>query len=97
MRSASRARGRRSARRLTERAGRFWLHLDVDVLDQAAMPATDYLMPGGLGWEELGELLAPLAASPGLAGVSLGCVSTRGDPDGGCVARTADLLGTAFS
>ena len=37
----------RSARRLTERAGRFWLHLDVDVLDEAAMPATDYLMPGG--------------------------------------------------
>ena len=86
----------RSARRLTERAGRFWLHLDVDVLDEAAMPATDYLMPGGLGWEELGELLAPLAASPGLAGVSLGCVNPEKDPDGGCVTRTADLLGAAF-
>ncbi len=26
----------------------YWVHLDVDVLDQAAFPATDYLMPGGL-------------------------------------------------
>ena len=26
-----------------------WVHLDVDVLDEAAFPATDYLMPGGLG------------------------------------------------
>ena len=46
--------------------------------------------------EELGELLAPLAASPGLAGVSLGCVNPEKDPDGSCVTRTADLLGAAF-
>ena len=25
----------------------FWLHFDVDVLDQDVFPATDYLMPGG--------------------------------------------------
>ncbi|MDP9327728.1 MAG: arginase family protein, partial [Actinomycetota bacterium] len=29
--------------------GRVWVHLDVDVLDEAVFPATDYLMPGGLG------------------------------------------------
>ena len=28
------------------------------------MPATDYLMPGGLGWDEVGEVLTPLCASP---------------------------------
>ena len=28
------------------------------------MPATDYLMPGGLEWDELAELLAPLCARP---------------------------------
>ena len=53
-----------SRRRAAGRAGRlgagFWIHLDVDVLDEEAMPATDYLMPGGLGWDELAELLAPL-------------------------------------
>ena len=84
----------RSAER-SRRAG-FWLHLDVDVLDEAAMPATDYLMPNGLGWDELETLLAPLAAAPALAGVSLGCVNPEKDPDGRYVTRTAGLLGAVF-
>jgi len=87
----------RSAERLAERAGRFWLHLDVDVLDQAVMPATDYLMPGGLGWEELATLLKPLTASPALAGVSLGCVNPEKDPDGSCVWHTTTLLAAVFA
>jgi arginase len=91
------AAGLRSAERLAERAGRFWLHLDVDVLDEAAMPATDYLMPGGLEWDELAALLPPLAASPALAGVSVGCVNPEKDPDGSLVPRTAALLGRAFA
>ena len=33
--------------------------------DEAAMPATDYLMPDGLEWDELAELLAPLAGALG--------------------------------
>ena len=33
---------------LTADGGHFWLHLDVDVLDRDAFPATDYLMPDGL-------------------------------------------------
>ena len=40
------------ARAAADRAGSggaFWLHLDVDVFDQDAFPATDYLMPNGLG------------------------------------------------
>ena len=72
--------------------GRFWIHLDVDVLDEAAMPATDYLMPGGLEWDELAELLGPLCAAPGLAGLSLGCLNPEKDPGGRCTERTCDLL-----
>ena len=37
--------------------GPFWIHLDVDVLDEREMPATDYLMPGGLNWDELTALM----------------------------------------
>ena len=48
--------------------GRFWLHLDVDVLDEAVFPATDYLMPGGATWDELLAVMRPLAASPGARG-----------------------------
>jgi arginase len=70
----------------------FWIHLDVDILDERAMPATDYLMPGGLEWGELAELLGPLAASPAVAGLSIGCVNPEKDPDERFVQRTADLV-----
>ena len=72
--------------------GRFWLHVDVDVLDMDVFPATDYLDPGGLSWDELGELLAPLGSSPRLCGVSLGCFNPEKDPSGSCGSTLADLL-----
>ena len=40
--------GRRRSARKPPASHPCWVHLDVDVLDQAAFPATDYLMPGGL-------------------------------------------------
>ncbi|HEU0024261.1 MAG TPA: arginase family protein [Thermoleophilaceae bacterium] len=85
-----------SAERLADRAGRFWLHLDVDVLDESEMPATDYLMPDGLDWDELAELLVPLGASPALAGVSVACLNPEKDPDGEYTERTRALLANAF-
>lgn len=72
--------------------GRFWLALDVDVLDQAEFPATDYLMPDGLTFAELEALMRPLTASPSLAGVSVTCFNPEKDPDGRCGARLASLL-----
>jgi arginase len=88
---------RASGERAADTLGRFWIHLDVDVLDELAMPATDYLMPGGLEWDELAELLAPLCAAPGLAGISLGCLNPEKDPGGRCTERTCDLLAGALS
>jgi arginase len=96
--AALRAAGlRESAERTAAGLGRFWLHLDVDVLDEAAMPATDYLMPGGLEWDELAELMGPLGAAPGLAGLSLGCLNPEKDPGGRCTERTVDVLAGALS
>lgn len=51
----------------------FWLHLDLDVLDESAFPATDYLMPDGLDWTQLRALLAPLARHPALIGANVAC------------------------
>jgi arginase len=74
-----------------------WLALDVDVLDEAVMPATDYLMPGGLDWDELTELLRPLGAAKKLVGVSVACVNPEKDPDGALVRRTAELLAAVLA
>ena len=79
-------------RATSDAAGPSWVHLDVDVLDEAAFPATDYLMPGGLQLAELGDLLRPLLASSSLAGVSVGCYNPDKDLDG----SNGDALAALF-
>jgi arginase len=91
------AAGAQAAQRLAADGGRFWVHLDVDVLDEQAMPATDYLMPDGLQWEELAALLRPLGTSPGLAGLSLGCLNPEKDPGGTYTEKTCAVLAGAFA
>jgi arginase len=78
-------------------AGPFWLHLDVDVLDQAVFPATDYLMPDGLEWAELAAVLPPLLASPALIGASLACYNPEKDPGEKCGRALVGALGAALA
>lgn len=85
------AAGAELAARLTG-AGPFWLHLDVDVLDEEVFPATDYLQPGGLGWEELAAMLAALTAAGPLIGASLACYNPDKDPDLECGRRLVAAL-----
>jgi arginase len=59
-----------------------WFHIDLDVLDQAVFPATDYLMSGGLDWNELIDLLGPVAADRDVVGWSLSCYNPEKDPGG---------------
>jgi arginase len=70
----------------------FWLHVDVDVLDQDVFPATDYLMPGGMTWDELQEAIAPLLASSALIGASLACYNPEKDPERACGRALVDAL-----
>jgi arginase len=72
--------------------GRFWLHVDVDVLDEAAFPATDYLMPGGLSLDQLRDLLEPLGHDTRLAGASVACYNPSKDATGTYAAALVDLL-----
>lgn len=53
----------------------FWVHLDLDVLDGAVLPAVDPPEPNGLDYEELRELLVPLLRS------TTGLEVTIFDPD----------------
>jgi arginase len=70
----------------------YWLHLDVDVLDEVVFPATDYLMPGGLDLAQLAELMRPLGQDRALIGASVGCYNPQKDQDRRCGEALADLL-----
>jgi arginase len=70
----------------------YWMHLDLDVLDEKVFPATDYLMPGGIEMSQLADLLRPLGQDDALIGVSIGCYNPQKDPDGACGAALTDLL-----
>jgi len=73
-----------------------WLHFDVDVIDQAVFPATEYLMPDGLDWDELAAVLPPLLSSPRLIGASLGCYDPSKDPGSRCGERLVAVIDGAF-
>jgi len=84
--------GQSIADELTAGGRRFWLHLDVDILDRDGFPATDYLMPDGLSMPELKAVLAPVAGSPGLIGIDVTCFNPDKDNDGSCATALAKLL-----
>jgi len=70
----------------------FWVHLDVDVLDDALMPAVDYRHPGGLTWQEATEILGGLLASDRACGLEVTIFNPRLDPGGGIAQRLSDLI-----
>ncbi|MCO8274191.1 arginase family protein [Actinoplanes sp. TRM 88003] len=70
-----------------------WLHIDVDVLDPAVMPAVTYPQPGGPDFDQLVAMLTPLAESPSLVGVSIADYRPDLDPDGSGAAGLVALLG----
>lgn len=74
--------GASAAEHVGRAADRLWLHVDLDVLDERVLPATDYLMPGGLDWGDLVELLRPVALDDRLVGWSIACYNPEKDPDG---------------
>jgi arginase len=69
-----------------EHADGFWVHLDLDVLDELVFPATDYLSAGGLDWPTLCAVLTPLVRHPGCRGLDVTCFNPEKDP-GGVAAR----------
>jgi arginase len=88
--------GARAAARFETEPGRFWLHLDFDVLDQDVLPAVDYRMPGGLDWDELTSLVRPLALSSGLIGADITIYNPSYDPEGHYAWRIVDFLASTF-
>jgi arginase len=84
--------GRIAATALAERPGRFWLHVDLDVLSPTVMPAVDDPLPGGLDWEELTGLLRPLAQNDALLGIDMTIYNPSRDPERRLAPRIVQLL-----
>jgi arginase len=70
----------------------YWTHLDVDVLDDAVMPAVDYRLPGGLSWAELETVLRTAMASGRAVGLDVTILNPRLDSDGKIAVRLAECL-----
>ena len=72
----------------------WWLHVDLDVLSSEALPAVDYLQPGGLSWAELETVATTALAHPGCVGLTVTIYSPDLDPDGRHAARIAAFFAT---
>ena len=59
-----------------------WIHLDVDVLDDAVMPAVDSRQPDGLSYAELESLLSPVLNTGLVVGMNVTIYDPERDPDG---------------
>jgi arginase len=76
---------------LTDCVG-YWLHVDVDVLDPAVMPAVDAPDAGGIAFPELEALLSELVATPHCLGMELTVFDPDYDPDGGYAAEIVSAV-----
>ncbi|GAB1694072.1 hypothetical protein KRM28CT15_58750 [Krasilnikovia sp. M28-CT-15] len=75
----------------------FWVHVDVDVLDPAVMPAVDAPSPGGIAFPELELLLAGLVDTPHCLGVEITVFDPDYDPDGAYAEEITSTLVAGLS
>ena len=75
----------------------FWIHLDVDVLDDELMPAVDYRMRGGLTFLELGDLLKILLNSGQAVGMDITIFNPTLDKDGSIARKLVSSIVKGFS
>jgi arginase len=73
-------------------AGPYWLHVDLDVLRTQDFAAADYLQPGGLRWEELGEIAAEAFGDPRCLGCSVVIYNPDLDPERTAAARVVRFV-----
>lgn len=70
----------------------FWLHVDVDILDQAVMPAVDSPGSPGLDYAGLAALLRGFLASPRCIGLNVTIYDPDLDLDGGYARGLVGML-----
>lgn len=70
----------------------FWIHLDVDVLDQAIMPAVDCPGSPGLAPDDLVQIMTPFVADRRCRGMTVTVFDPELDPAGHYVAVIIAIL-----
>jgi len=75
----------------------FWIHLDVDVLDDEIMPAVDSRQPDGLSYSELGDVLSTLLGSPSVVGMEITILDPDLDPTGTVTERFVKFMEGLFA
>ena len=81
--------------------GRWWLHVDLDVLSTKSLSAVDYRQGGGLEWATLTAVTQRVLGARGVAGWTVTIYNPDLDPDGRqaativrYIARSASVLGS---
>ncbi|NWA01692.1 arginase family protein [Pseudomonas gingeri] len=74
----------------------FWIHVDVDVLDQGIMWAVDHPQPDGFSWEDLGTTLRTAMSSPRAIGIQFTIYNPEMDPGGLSGRGLAATIGKAL-
>ena len=70
----------------------FFIHLDVDCLDDVIMPAVDFRVPGGLSWDELSMALRLALRSGKAIGLEITIYNPRLDENGSAGRGLVDVL-----
>lgn len=76
--------------------GGFWIHLDVDVLDDSIMPTVDYRLEGGLSFSKLNDLLRTIYSSEGIVGMSITIFNPRLDLDNSIASKFVSSIGDGW-
>lgn len=74
----------------------FFIHFDVDVLNDDLMPAVDSRQPDGLDYVELIQILAPLVAHPQVVGLEITVLDPHLDQEGKYTSKFIQQLATLF-
>jgi arginase len=75
----------------------FWIHFDVDVLNDRVMPAVDYRLEGGLAFEELRDVLQILKASRRAVGIDITIFNPELDADGSIARQLVDAVAAGLA
>ncbi|HEY6976379.1 MAG TPA: arginase family protein [Chitinophagaceae bacterium] len=74
----------------------FWIHFDVDVLNDEIMPCVDSRQEDGLSYDELRQTLTPLISSPLFVGIDVTIFDPTLDKDGHYIKQFATELADCF-